>query len=193
MSQADFDKWQRRYLSPDHQAPKDPEPFVVEAVAPLVPGQAVDVAGGLGRHARWLADRGWSTPLIDISPAALARATEETEVRLTTVAADLERTEDAQRALPGARFDLVVCAWFLPSAALWPVMVEALIPGGRLIYVQPTRRNQRRHAHPSPRFLFDDGALADHLRRLGLVVQTYEEGWDPRDHHTARAVAVRPT
>ena len=70
-------------------------------------------------------------------------------------------------------------------------MSEALRPGGRLVYVQPTVRNAERHKHPSARFLLPDDTLGPHLEQLGLTVTRYEEGWDARDHHTARAVAVR--
>ena len=37
-------------------------------------GRALDVAGGTGRHARWLAQRGLRVTLCDISPVALAAA-----------------------------------------------------------------------------------------------------------------------
>ena len=111
---------------------------------------------------------------------------------VTGHAVDLDDPEAAQTALPAAAFDVVLCTWFLPSEHIWTRMSEALRPGGRLIYVQPTAKNQRRHAHPSARFLWPDDTLPYHLEELGLRVQRYEEGWDARDHHTARAVAIRP-
>lgn len=197
MSQADLDKWESRYgaLDPQREGP-EPEPFITDAVRDLVPGAAVDVAGGAGRHALWLAARGWTTTVVDISPTGLAlaqRAARRLGCTIHTVTADFDDRDDIARALPAEAFDLVVCAWFLPSPELWRRMVAALRHGGHLLYVMPTQTNHARNPHPSPRFLVPDGWVPDHLRQLGLTLVTHEEGWDARGNHTARALAARPT
>ena len=203
MSRADFDKWETRYRKHD-VVRGEPESFIVRAVTTQASlptprgttvahthGAAVDIAGGLGRHALWLAENGWETTLLDIAPAGLAHADNAARragLPLRTIAADLDAPAEVASALPNRSFRLIVCAWFLPSPPLWTAMVSALTPGGYLIYVQPTLRNQIQHAHPSSRYLFPDGALGDHLGRLGLDVLDYQEGWDDRGHHTARAI-----
>lgn len=194
MSEADLQKWETRYRQATADAAAPPEPFVMASVQGLPVGRAADVAGGRGRHALALARLGWRTTLVDIAPTALTLAQREAEAAgrsLTTAAVDLDDpTAYAGCLAPGA-FDLVVCAWFLPSSALWARCVKTLKHGGHLVYVQPTQRNRDRHDRPSARFLLDDGWLGDHLEGLGFTVLRYEEGWDARDHHTARALARR--
>ena len=56
-----------------------PDPFFVSTyerhVAPSFPnaGVALDLAAGLGRHALWLADRGWQVSAVDISSVAIGK------------------------------------------------------------------------------------------------------------------------
>src|SRR5580658_116032 len=72
-------RWDKRYREGSHGS-LEPDPFLVEAarefIEPLFPhgGTALDIAGGVGRHAIWLAERGWQATIVDFSEAALARA-----------------------------------------------------------------------------------------------------------------------
>ena len=196
MSREDLTKWEARYSAPERAPDSPPEAFIVEVASELIgwrkerePPTAVDVAGGTGRHGRWLAHAGWTTTLVDISPAGLALA-RAAAPNIRTVAADLDDPIQRANALPAGAFDLVVCAWFLPSEALWAQMVHALRPGGALLYVQPTPRNLERHAKPSARFLFPDGQLEAHFVRIGLEPIRIREGWDERGHYTVRGWAA---
>jgi tellurite methyltransferase len=51
----------------------EPDPFFIFAyesvVKPSFPngGEALDLAGGLGRHALWLASRNWRVTVVDVS------------------------------------------------------------------------------------------------------------------------------
>ncbi len=47
------ERWDARYA--DGDAPDEPAISFVELAKDLVPGRALDVAGGAGRHAVWLA------------------------------------------------------------------------------------------------------------------------------------------
>jgi trans-aconitate methyltransferase len=51
-----------------------PDAELVEALAGVAPGPAVDIAGGQGRHALFLASRGFDVELVDLSEQALAQA-----------------------------------------------------------------------------------------------------------------------
>ena len=56
-----------------------PDPFFVSSYERLVDrlfpnaGMALDLAAGLGRHALWLADRGWQVNAVDISEVAIGK------------------------------------------------------------------------------------------------------------------------
>src|SRR5205807_1034082 len=66
--------WNRKYTAGSHVS-VDPDPFLVSAysefLAGTTPGRALDVAGGVGRHALWLAQRGWNVRLVDVSEVGI--------------------------------------------------------------------------------------------------------------------------
>jgi SAM-dependent methyltransferase len=188
MSQADLDKWEGRYAA-EGLDPGAPEPFVEAATSSLAPGAALDVAGGLGRHALLIAARGFDTRLVDISPRGLRAA--EGFAKARGVSLRIEARDLEADGLPDGRFDLVVVAWFLLDARAWSELPSRLSAGGHLVYVQPTTTNLERHPRPSRRFLFAPGELEAKVRAAGLRVVRSEEGWDARGHHTARLLAAR--
>ena len=88
----DRERWNARYR--DEDAIADPSPFL-SALDALLPrrGRALDVAGGSGRNALWLARRGLDVTLADVSDVALERAVREARLRglaLETLQVDLE-------------------------------------------------------------------------------------------------------
>jgi SAM-dependent methyltransferase len=185
MSAADRLKWDARWRE---RGPDPGEPsLLLTSLAALLPsrGRALDVGGGAGRHALWLARRGLEVTVVDISTVALetARAAAAREgLTLHTVALDLE-----SEPLPRGPWDLVLTFHYFERALL-PAMAAALAPAGLLVIVQPTQSNLQRHAHPSARFLLDDGELA-RLVPPGFTVVRSEEGWLAEGRHEARLVA----
>src|ERR1700738_4550657 len=57
----------------------EPDPFFISAYERFVnpsgpkPGVALDLAGGLGRHALWLASRSWQVWGVDLSEVAIRK------------------------------------------------------------------------------------------------------------------------
>lgn len=183
----DAARWDARYG--DGDAPRAPATTVVDHAADLAPGRALDVAGGAGRHARWLAGRGWDVTLVDVSPVGVALArqrAQEAGVAITTVVRDL-----AAGPLPSGPFDLVVVVAFLDRAVLEQVP-RVLAPGGRLLFVHPTVANLDRHDRPPRRFLLDPGEISTIADRLGLDVEVCGERWSADGHHEACLLARRP-
>jgi SAM-dependent methyltransferase len=185
MSDAERTKWDARYREQDAAGGK-PSPFLV-SLDPILPhtGRALDVAGGAGRHAVFLALRGLDVTIADISRVGLDLAEEEARragVRLTTVALDLEREP-----LPEGPWDVILSFHYLnrPLFAAYPGLLS---PGGRLLVVHPTRSNLLRHQKPSGQFLLEDGELPGLVP--GLTVVRYEEGWLEEGRHEARLVAM---
>ena len=77
---------------------------------PEPPATAVDLAGGTGGTALWLAVNGYDTTLVDISPVALNVAEKEAiekKVLLTTICHDLESAKPL-----GSLWDIAVCCNF---------------------------------------------------------------------------------
>lgn len=190
MADADRERWDARWREKSADVLAEPAAFVT-GLAPWLParGRALDVAGGAGRNALWLARRGLDVTLVDISPVAcdLARAAAaHAGVALTCVALDLERDDP-----PAGPWDLVLVHHHLDRALL-PRLAAALAPGGLLAFAQPTRRNLERHEHPSARFLLEEGELARLAAGLGLELLVCDEGWRSESRHEAWLLARQP-
>jgi tellurite methyltransferase len=188
MTDGDRDRWNAIWRQ---RAGEPAAPSAVlrdhEALLPHA-GAALDIAGGAGRHAVWLARRGLDVTLIDVSDAALdeaARRAADADVTLRLVRADLDAG-----ALPPGPFDLVLCIHFLDRSRR-DAYADVLAPGGLLIVAQPTKINLERHARPSARFLVDPGELDAWARALDLDVQVSREGWNADGRHEAAVIARR--
>jgi SAM-dependent methyltransferase len=122
----------------------EPDPCFISAyerfVEPSFPkaGVALDLAGGLGRHALWLASRSWQVSVVDLSDVAigkLSQAALELNVELELLVGDASEYKFD----PG-RFDLIVLFYHL-DRDLFPKIVSALKPGGLLICRMSLRWN----------------------------------------------------
>jgi SAM-dependent methyltransferase len=122
----------------------EPDPFFVSAYEriadPLFPnaGVALDLAGGLGRHALWLARRRWQVTVVDLSEVAIGKlrqAALELNVNLELIVADA-----FQYKFETAQFDLIVLFYHL-DRDLFPKIVSALKLGGLLICKMSLRWN----------------------------------------------------
>src|SRR5918911_675704 len=58
--------WNERYSRGEHTI-KEPMPLLIRVADTLKPGRALDLACGTGRHAIFLAERGWQVVAVDAS------------------------------------------------------------------------------------------------------------------------------
>jgi SAM-dependent methyltransferase len=132
----------------------------------IAPGSAVlDVAAGGGRHSRFFADRGHRVTALDRDIGALAACS-----GIEIVQADLE--DGSPWPLPCRTFGAVVVANYL-HRPLFAGLVDALAPGGVLLYETFMAGNERFGRPSRPEFLLKDGELLD-LARGRLSVTAYE-------------------
>jgi SAM-dependent methyltransferase len=185
MSDFDRDKWNGKYAQWADDVPREPSAVLV-GLAEHLPsrGRALDVAGGAGRNAIWLARRSLDVTIADVSRVGLDLARQravEAGVKLTLLETDL-----AAAPFPPGPWDLIVSVCYLwrPLFASYPA---ALAPGGTLIVIQPTKKNLERHDKPPADFLLEDGELPRLV--AGLSIVHYEEGWLADDRHDAVIVA----
>ncbi len=146
-----------------------PSPWVVR-FAPLVPqgGPVLDLAAGGGRHTCLFLERGHRVTAVDRDTAVL---TTLAGPLLETIAADLE--DGRPWPLAGRRFAGIVATNYL-HRPLFPVLIEALAPGGALIYETFAAGNERFGKPSNPDFLLRPGELLDAVRgRLRVVA--YED------------------
>lgn len=140
----DSDAWNARYAAaPDLVWTGEPNRFVVQELAGLSPGRALDLAAGEGRNAVWLATRGWHVTAIDFSHVAVDRGRHLARARGVAVSWVVGDVRD-QIAPPG-RFDAVLVAYLhLPAADRAGVLANAaaaLAAGGTLLVVGHDRAN----------------------------------------------------
>jgi tellurite methyltransferase len=155
--------WDKKYSEGSHGS-LQPDPFLVTAYEEFLsaasPGLALDVAGGVGRHAIWLGQRGWRVKLMDISEVGIKQAEENakqtgTASSIATEVRDLNSEQDMGR----EQYDLVVVFFFL-QRELFPALAAAIKPGGHLIYKTYTTEQQRFSSGPShPMFLLEPNEL----------------------------------
>lgn len=131
------DAWDARYAAADLVWSAEPNRFLVDEVADLAPGRALDIACGEGRNAIWLAEQGWEVTAVDFSPVAIDKARRLAEARgvlVTWLLADVVTSR-----LEPAAFDLVAVFYLqVPSASrrtAFATAARAVAPGGTLLVV----------------------------------------------------------
>ncbi len=191
MSEADRARWNRRYAAGEYGERRWPSDFLKDSLDHLPRGRALDLACGLGRNARFLAENGWQVDAVDVSDVALGKAEAlAPNADIRWIACDLERAFT-----PPADYDLVLNIRYV-NLPLLADLRSALRPGGALLVEQHLTLPDLPDAvvgPRSPRFRVAPGAL----RKLaeGLRVEVDEEGLfrDP-DGETAalaRLLALR--
>jgi tellurite methyltransferase len=188
MSDGDRERWNARWR--EHAGELETAAAFLVEHASVLParGKALDVAGGAGRNAVWLARRGLDVTLVDVSDVAITRAERKAEACGVTLRA---RRIDLDAPLELAPlYDLVVMFHYLNRERRDDI-AGLLVEGGLLVAVQPTVVNLERHASPSRRFLVEEGELADWVRRLGMEVVVAREGWTDDGRHEAQVIARR--
>jgi SAM-dependent methyltransferase len=160
--------WDARYGSADRIWSGNPNPRLVEQVADLAPGTALDVGSGEGADAIWLAARGWQVTGIDVSTVALDRAAgraaaagAETAERITWQQADILSWDPAP-----LQFDLVSAQFMqlprLSRESLHRRLAAAVRPGGALLIVghHPSHLETSVGRHDLPDMFFTADQIA---------------------------------
>ena len=122
-----IEKWNERYRA-GQQSSEAPSPLVQRFVADLTPGAALDLACGPGRHALYLAERGWRVTAVDSSPIAIAKLRER-NAGIDARIADLERGEFQ---IQPDSYDLICDCLYL-QRDLFQQMKAGIRAGGMII------------------------------------------------------------
>ena len=85
MSAKDRVRWDKVYKQRARESYPNPDPFLLQYTPPAIDENviltALDLAGGVGQNALWLASQGYTVDLMDISRVALQRARTEMVVQ----------------------------------------------------------------------------------------------------------------
>jgi len=147
--------WNRKYSEGSH-ASLEPDSFLISAYSEFIggsiSGSALDLAGGVGRHTLWLAERGWKVTLVDVSEVGIDRARKNLAKRrdklpLSNVDFKILNLEKVSN-LGHEQYDLILVFFYL-QRELFPALISALRPDGFLIYKTYTTDQQRFPGGPS--------------------------------------------
>lgn len=133
--------WDERYGAADRVWSGRPNQRLVEQVAELAPGRALDLGSGEGADAIWLASRGWQVTGVDLSTVALRRAAEQAAVAGEEVAARItwQQADLFSWVPPQREFDLVAAHFIQPPqparGTLHRRLAAGVRPGGALLIV----------------------------------------------------------
>jgi SAM-dependent methyltransferase len=175
-------RWEARHREKSARSLRAPSAWVIEQALAL-PAEAlvVDLAGGRGRHARPLAERGRRVIVIDIAESAVRDA------GLPGIVAEATRLPVRERSL-----DAILSVNFL-DRSIFPSLVRLLRPGGRLIVETFTVEQRRLGRGPtSPAHLLEPGELSTLV--APLMVMCAEEGLvsdASGERYVARIVAAK--
>jgi 2-polyprenyl-3-methyl-5-hydroxy-6-metoxy-1,4-benzoquinol methylase len=177
MALDDRARWDRQHAA--GRASEEPSRFLREIFEadswPLPKGRALDIATGKGRHALFLAARGFEVVGIDISPVALEaarRTAQQKSLVINWQEADLENIE-----LPKAHYDMVLNFDYLQRSLVGRIK-KTLKPGGWVIF-ETFLIDQRTIGHPkNAAYLLRHNELLELFRDFRVLY--YREGRFPQ-------------
>ena len=132
----------------------------------MAPARAIDLGTGEGRHAVWLARRGWSVTAVDFSAVGIDRGrSESTGLAIDWVVADVREWHPPDE----ATYDLVLSVYLHLPADVFNRARGWLAPGGTLVVLGHALRNLTEGVGgpQDPRLLHTEDAAARSGDRTG--------------------------
>ena len=169
----DASEWDTRYSATDTMWSEQANAFLVEKVAGMEPGRALDLGCGEGRNALWLAERGWAVTAIDFSEVAIERGRRWADRRGLDVdfrVGDVTEVEPEPMA-----YDLVIVFYLqLPHPQVRDVLdraAVAVVRTGTLLVVAHDLANlERGHGGPpSADVLYTPNLVTESITGLEVI------------------------
>jgi SAM-dependent methyltransferase len=174
--------WNERYRRGEHVIP-DPLPLLVQnenliAQAAGGRGRALDLACGTGRHALYLAEKGWHVVAVDSSEVALDLLSRD--ARAKSLSIDIRRAdlENSEFSIEAEAYDLILDCCYL-YRALFPAIRVGVRRGGIFFGTIALVDNAPGVAPMNPVFLMNPGEL-----------EAQFEGWRLLHANEARMVSA---
>lgn len=178
--------WNERYSRGEHII-KEPMPLLVRVADESKPGRALDLACGTGRHAIFLAERGWHVTAVDASRVGIEIAKTMAKLRKVEVdwrVADLERGEFE---IETESYDLI-CVFYYLQRDLFPQLRAGVRRGGLVIAAIHTIDESPDAQPMNPSFLLQPGELSAEFH--GWKILHDYEGAPSEDGHQRRTAEI---
>ena len=164
--------WDERYRQGEHTTDQ-PHPLITRFSSTLAPGRVLDLASGSGRHAIWLAERGWQVTAVDYSRTAIEILRErcrEKGLDVNSVIGDLERHEFF---IQPESYDLIIVCNYLQRDLFAPLKAGTRI-GGTAMAVIALVGGDPNVRPMNPSYLLNPGELQAQFQ--GWEIVHYFEG-----------------
>ena len=172
---SDIDRWNQKYSQAKPVSFADAD-RTLQALGGWFDGvgEALDLACGAGANLQWLFRRGYAVTGMDGSLHALRLACQQPDGgRFRLLAVDLDNA-----VLPGERYAAIVVVHYL-NRALFPSIISALKPGGRLFYKTFNTNLLDQRPGFNPDYLLEPGELARAFDSLTPCVVAEPDTADP--------------
>jgi len=123
--------WDKTYARKEFVFGKEPSAFLRKHVEKLPKGLALDIAMGEGRHAIYLAKKGFAVEGVDLSAVGLRKAQKfaaANGVKIETINADLNKF-----VIKPARYTVILNFYYL-NRSLFPKIKQGLARGGVVVF-----------------------------------------------------------
>jgi len=171
MSNADEERWNRRYLpylNGEKSCAFTPDTLLTEHAALFSgEGAALDLACGSGANALWLASRGYQTSALDASSVALDLLQTEAsrrDLEINTIHATSETWQ-----WPEAHFSAITMFRYL-DRKIFDAIDRALAPGGLLVYQTFNANHLEQRPDFNPDYVLGMNELNDAFSSLEVIV-----------------------
>ena len=183
VAEADREKWDQRYAEGSYRSRTYPSPFLVERLAELPRGRALDLACGAGRNALCLAEAGYEVEAVDISGVAVARARATARERGLDVDWGVADLDDFTP--PTGRYDLITVIRYT-NRAMMERLPDGLTEGGMLLVEHHLLTSERVAGPTSHAFRLAPNELIDLFHgRLRILFHDERIAPDPDGQRVA--------
>lgn len=178
--------WDERYRRKKHIV-SGPMPLLVRVASELPPGSALDLACGTGRHAIFLAERGWQVTAVDASRVGIELAKEAAHERGVEVDWRVIDFESGRFEIETEAYDLIGVFYYL-QRNLFPQIRAGVRPGGLFVAAIHMIDESPDLKPMNPEFLLQPGELRAEFHDWEIL-HDYE-GTPTEDGHKRRSAEI---
>jgi SAM-dependent methyltransferase len=178
--------WNERYSRGEHII-KEPMPLLVSVAGRIKPGRALDLACGAGRHAIFLAARGWQVTAVDASPVGIRLAKETAQISEVEVDWRVADLESGRFAIEAEGYDLIVLFYYL-QRNLFSQIRRGVRAGGHAVAAIHMVDEAPELKPMNPEFLLQPGELRAEFR--GWEILHDYEGTPTEGGHRRRSAEI---
>jgi tellurite methyltransferase len=184
-----METWDERYSGGKYSTDK-PHRLLIELAGKLKPARVLDLACGAGRHAVFLAEKGWQVTAVDNSAVGIEIARQRAKEKGVTIDFRVADLETGEFAIEPDAYDLIGDFYYLQRDLFVPM--KAGVKAGGIIV---STVHIYGAGEDAGNFLLREGELREYFRDFEIrhYHETSKTDTDAGEHHrrTAEIVAGR--